>query len=98
MLISSFQYRIFQQLPSHLFQAAEGRSETGLSKGPRFLSAGAGGWSQARPDAVVDQVPLSDGGPGFVTVLHVALGGRLVPVTAHGPLGDGVAGRQGIAI
>ena len=24
------------------------------------------GWSRARPDAVVDQAPLSDGGPGFV--------------------------------
>ncbi len=48
------------------------------------------GWSRVRPDAVVDQVPLSDGGPGFVTVLHVALGGQLVPVTAHGPLGAAV--------
>ena len=49
------------------------------------------GWSRARQDAVIDQAPLSDGGPGFVPVLHVALGGRLVPVAAHGPLGGAVA-------
>lgn len=51
----------------------------------------AAGWLRVRPDDTVDQVPLSDGGPGFVDVLHAALGGRLVAVDVTGPLGGRVA-------
>ena len=33
---------------------------------------------------------MSDGGPGFVDVLHAALGGDLLAVTVAGPFGDPV--------
>lgn len=48
------------------------------------------GWREARPDDVLDLAPMSDGGPGFVAVLHAALGGALLPVTVRGPLGGSV--------
>jgi glycerate kinase len=47
----------------------------------------AAGWSRSAPGDGLDLAPLSDGGPGFVEVLHTALGGRLVPVEVEGPLG-----------
>jgi glycerate kinase len=28
------------------------------------------GWRRRVPDAEIDEVPMSDGGPGFVDVLH----------------------------
>jgi glycerate kinase len=45
------------------------------------------GWSAGAPHDRVDVRPLSDGGPGFVEVLHAALGGDLLPVTVPDPLG-----------
>lgn len=51
------------------------------------------GWHRGLPGSVVDGAPLSDGGPGFLEVLHAALGGRLEEVVVSGPLGDPVAGR-----
>lgn len=48
----------------------------------------AAGWAEAVPGDEVLAVPLSDGGPGFVDVLHTALGGRLEAVTVRGPLGE----------
>lgn len=51
----------------------------------------ADGWVRADPGAVMDLAPLSDGGPGFLDVLHGAVGGRLVAVGATGPLGEPVA-------
>jgi glycerate kinase len=53
-------------------------------------SAMAAGWAQRAPDDVLVQVPMSDGGPGFVDVLHVALGGDLHAVTVSGPYGEPV--------
>jgi glycerate kinase len=50
------------------------------------------GWAAAAPGDALDRAPLSDGGPGFVTVLHDSLGGELVPVTVRGPLGRPVPG------
>lgn len=52
----------------------------------------AAGWHRGAADAVVDEVPLSDGGPGFVDVLHNSLGGELLPVTVRDPLGRPVPG------
>ena len=60
---------------------------TGTLSAPEAARAMAEGWAAARPHDEVELLPLSDGGPGFVEVLHGALGGRLVPVAAHGPLG-----------
>lgn len=48
------------------------------------------GWAECAPDDALDLVPLSDGGPGFVDVLHAALGGRLEAVVVPGPLADPV--------
>jgi len=46
------------------------------------------GWSRRAPDDVLDLAPMSDGGPGFVDVLHEALGGELLAVTVEGPYAD----------
>ena len=46
------------------------------------------GWARRAPEDVLVQVPMSDGGPGFVDVLHAALGGELDAVTVTGPYGD----------
>ncbi len=45
------------------------------------------GWSRRVPEATLVTVPMSDGGPGFVDVLHAALGGDLVAVTVPDPYG-----------
>src|SRR3954453_7132256 len=48
-------------------------------------AAMAQGWARRSPDDELVQVPMSDGGPGFVDVLHAALGGELHAVTVSGP-------------
>ena len=53
----------------------------------RAISAG---WGRRAPDDELVQVPMSDGGPGFVDVLHAALGGDLLGVTVSGPYDDPV--------
>lgn len=63
---------------------------TGTLSAPRAAAAIARGWARAAPGDEVEQRPLADGGPGFVAVLHQALGGELGSVTVTGPLGDRV--------
>lgn len=48
------------------------------------------GWRRHAPDDELDLAPMADGGPGFVDVLHAALGGRLLAVTVSGPHGERV--------
>jgi glycerate kinase len=48
------------------------------------------GWRRRAPDDELDLAPMSDGGPGFVDVLHAALGGELLAVTVTGPFGEPV--------
>jgi glycerate 2-kinase len=60
---------------------------TGTLTASQAAQALAEGWSAARPGDDVELCPLSDGGPGYVAVLHEALGGRLLDVAARGPLG-----------
>jgi len=43
------------------------------------------GWRRETADEVAT-VAMADGGPGFVDVLHTALGGALLAVTVRGPL------------
>src|SRR5690606_22873713 len=43
------------------------------------------GWRRQAPDDVLDLAPMAGGGPGFVEVLHAALGGHLHVVTVRGP-------------
>lgn len=50
----------------------------------------AAGWTRHAPGDELDLAPMSDGGPGFVDVLHAALGGELLAQTVRGPLGDPV--------
>ena len=45
------------------------------------------GWLRQAPDDELDLAPMADGGPGFVDVLHEALGGELLAVTVEGPFG-----------
>jgi glycerate 2-kinase len=50
----------------------------------------AAGWHGQRPDDELDLAPMADGGPGFVDVLHAALGGELLAATVTGPSGRSV--------
>jgi glycerate 2-kinase len=50
------------------------------------------GWNRQAPQDSVELVPMADGGPGFVDVLHASLGGDLLAVTVTGPYGDPVPG------
>ena len=52
----------------------------------------AAGWRRHAPDDQLDLVPMADGGPGFVEVLHASLGGDLLTVTVRGPYGEQVPG------
>ena len=47
----------------------------------------AAGWRRRAPDDELDLAPMADGGPGFVDVMHAALGGELLAVTVEGPFG-----------
>lgn len=51
------------------------------------------GWREAKPDDVVVERPLADGGPGFVDVLHAALPSDIRYITVTGPLGKPVEAR-----
>jgi len=62
----------------------------GTLSAPEAATAIATGWRRRDPDAEVDEVPMSDGGPGFVDVLHAALGGELLAVTVPDPYGEPV--------
>ena len=48
------------------------------------------GWARHAPGDVLDLAPMADGGPGFLDVLHAALGGELLAVTVRGPFGEAV--------
>ncbi|MGL5860430.1 MAG: glycerate kinase family protein [Phycicoccus sp.] len=50
-------------------------------------AAMADGWSLGAPHDDVVQLPLSDGGPGFLDVLQRAVGGTTVATTVSDPLG-----------
>ena len=65
---------------------------SGTLTAPQAAAAIARGWLRSAPADVVEECPLADGGPGFVAVLHQALGGELGSVTVSGPLGGPVPG------
>ncbi|CAN5489976.1 glycerate kinase [soil metagenome] len=50
----------------------------------------AAGWRRRAPDDELDLAPMADGGPGFVDVLHAALGGELHMVTVGAVHGERV--------
>jgi glycerate 2-kinase len=47
----------------------------------------AAGWHDVVATDEIDLAPMSDGGPGFVDVLHAGLGGERVTLTVDDPLG-----------
>ncbi|MCX5784470.1 MAG: glycerate kinase [Elusimicrobia bacterium] len=49
------------------------------------------------PDAVFEQIPVSDGGDGLIDALSPALGGRIISVNVNGPLGGKVKARLALA-
>ena len=55
------------------------------------------GWRRTRPGDDLDLVPMADGGEGTMQALTQALGGRIVPATVTGPLGDPVEAAFGLA-
>jgi glycerate 2-kinase len=57
----------------------------------------ADGWRRHVPGLEADLVPMADGGPGFVEVLHASLGGELVDVRVSGPHGVAVPGQVLVA-
>ncbi|HUW78505.1 MAG TPA: glycerate kinase [Candidatus Nanopelagicaceae bacterium] len=46
------------------------------------------GWANAAPHDRVDILPLSDGGPGFVSVMSRLTGAKTLEVPIHSPLGS----------
>lgn len=62
----------------------------GTLTAPEAAEAIAAGWRSGAPDDELTLCPLADGGPGFVDVLHSALGGQLRRISVAGPLGEPV--------
>jgi glycerate 2-kinase len=56
----------------------------------------AAGWRRARPNDVVDQLPLADGGEGTLDALVEGLGGERRALRVTGPLGDPVDAEYGL--
>lgn len=65
---------------------------TGTLTATEAAQAIASGWRSAAPQDDLTLLPLSDGGPGFVTALSAAIDGEIVPVGVRGPLGDTAIG------
>ena len=66
----------------------------GTLTAPEAAAAIAAGWARRAPGDRLDLAPMSDGGPGFVDVLHASLGpaegATLAAVTVRGPYGEPV--------
>lgn len=65
---------------------------TGTLTAAEAAQAIARGWRVSAPDDELTLLPLSDGGPGFVTAMSAAIDGEMVPVGVRGPLGDTAIG------
>ena len=55
--------------------------------------AAAGGIRSIQPDVEIVEVPVSDGGEGFLEAFHAAIGGKLVEMTVRDPLMRPVAAK-----
>lgn len=65
----------------------------GSLSAPQAAEAIAAGLHRVAPDAVLDRIPVVDGGEGTAEALAAATGGRLLPRTATGPVGTPVRTR-----
>lgn len=65
----------------------------GTLSSPEVCAALAAGWDAARADDALVSVPLSDGGPGFVTAMTAARGGDIHDARVADPLGRPVVAR-----
>ncbi len=63
---------------------------------PAAAHAIARGVLKALPQAIIDEVPMADGGEGTVEALVTATGGSFHEIEASGPLGQPVVARFGI--
>ncbi|MEO7752137.1 MAG: glycerate kinase, partial [Terracoccus sp.] len=63
---------------------------TGSLTAAQAAAAIAQGWATAAPHDTLSQVPLSDGGPGFVDVLAANLPGEVLATVTTDPLGRDV--------
>ena len=61
--------------------------------GHDVAAALAAGLRAGDPELEIEQLPLSDGGEGFLETLYRTLGGRFVAVPAHDPLGRPITAR-----
>ncbi|WJK43623.1 glycerate kinase [Solwaraspora sp. WMMA2056] len=64
----------------------------GTLTAPEVAAAVAAGWRDRAPTDELVELPLSDGGPGFVDALAGPTGGRRIAVPTVDPLGRPVAG------
>ena len=64
----------------------------GTLSAPEVVAAVVEGWHSVAPADVLTGLPLADGGPGFVDVIHANIGGQLVDVATSDPLGRPVNG------
>ncbi|MBB6379497.1 glycerate kinase [Pseudonocardia eucalypti] len=62
----------------------------GTLSAKQAAAAIADGWRGTCPTDELRELPLADGGTGFLDVLHAALGGELCPVPVTGPRGEPV--------
>ncbi len=63
---------------------------TGTLTATQAAAAIAEGWGRSAPHCLLTEVPLSDGGPGFLDVLEPALVGEVIALTVADPLGRAV--------
>jgi glycerate kinase len=62
----------------------------GSATATQVAAAIAEGWAQIRPDDVITQIPMADGGEGTIDAIHVSDGGELHTLTVQDPIGDPV--------
>src|SRR5437870_13741135 len=51
------------------------------------------GVRRAMPDAAIDVIPLSDGGPGLIEAIRASRGGAIVAASVKDPLGRSIEAR-----
>ncbi len=77
------------------FVAAPNAFKESLSA-PKVAESIAIGIHRVLPDAIVEQVPVADGGDGTAEALVAATGGRIMELTVTGPLGEPVEASYGL--